>query len=271
MTIAEIHGKLRPHECSEDLLTSDVFGSLRYCLPNQGLIPFMRQAVPFEDPSGQPIQIDDDIDSAEYFFWPRTTNREPDLIIILKSKKMCRLAINIEAKYLSFKHNKEDTEVTFGTLSGDQLISQYQEFTRDVPRYNNSRLNEQLSLVSNQNRYLVFLTMHYVLPTDPIMESIDAARERNLGSKVNMFYWLSWSTLPKVIDNNGDNLVLSDLLKLLVVKKIIQLDAWNIPSCSDVLSRYGKFNIYKGDDSEYWCDTVSPELIFSALTLTLWD
>ncbi|MFZ4441741.1 MAG: hypothetical protein ACOYOS_25320, partial [Syntrophales bacterium] len=137
MTIAEIHGKLRHFESMEDLLTSDVFGTFKYCNPHEGLIPFLKQAVTF-DGSTAGLAFLNDVKSAEYFFWPRSkSRREPDVIIILKLQNGEDVAINIEAKYFSGKHNigvddidelddksvYESEEMKYH--AGDQLVDQF--------------------------------------------------------------------------------------------------------------------------------------------------
>jgi hypothetical protein len=93
MTIAEIHGKLPSEfENKEDLLTSDVFGTLKNIDRQMGLGNFLRcMNIPFSK---------DELENTEFLFWEEMENgkikRIPDVIIKTSSK-----LIFVEAKYKS--------------------------------------------------------------------------------------------------------------------------------------------------------------------------
>ena len=72
------------------------------------------------------------IEAADYVFWPRTThlNREPDLLIILTKKDGNTISILIEAKYLSGKSNlyrEKENALHLYHLEDDQLAELYKE------------------------------------------------------------------------------------------------------------------------------------------------
>ncbi|SFG73746.1 hypothetical protein [Sporolactobacillus nakayamae] len=127
MTIAELYGKLPALEAKEDLLTSDVFSTFRYLPVNRALIPFLSKAI--NTRSGQHISnIFTDCLMADYVFWPKTTrfNREPDVLILITRKTKPPIAIIIEAKYYSGRHDANRTQMKqeLQTYDGDQLAEQ---------------------------------------------------------------------------------------------------------------------------------------------------
>jgi len=73
MTIAEIHGKISESgtnlsERMEDLLTSDIFGCMRYLPPQKALIPFLLTVTSFH---GNILTIPSKVIRVYYSFWQR--------------------------------------------------------------------------------------------------------------------------------------------------------------------------------------------------------
>lgn len=232
MTVAEIHGKLTPYESLEDLLTSDVFGAFKYCSPQEALIPFLKNGVPFIG-SASKLDFLDNVKSAHYFFWPRSlTDRQPDLIIILTLQDNNNVAINIEAKYLSGKHNIDidESHISIGELLskteqrdhvGDQLLDQYKALKNK--RYHNGNLREGIEAALNSCKqfYLFYVTSHYLLPSEDIEETIN--KDSDNDSKY--FYWLNWAKAWEVCKINR-NIILDDLRQLLEKKGLTELNLW---------------------------------------------
>src|SRR3546814_11666693 len=115
MIPALLHGKLsREQENMEDILTSCVFGILRYLPVEEGLLPLLCRA---EAVCGEPPQLSSAGSHAPiYEFWPTLSERcvrgeiefachpcEPDLLIKLHKVDGKRLYVLIEAKHLSGK------------------------------------------------------------------------------------------------------------------------------------------------------------------------
>lgn len=225
MTIAEIYGKLTPYEALEDLLTSDVFGTLKYLLPAEGLIPFLEKAVPFCDQKAQP-HVFGNISSAKYFFWPRSLEfRKPDLIIILTKEDRTMLGINIECKYHGGKHSIEiegDLQPSESPLFvGDQLADQYLQLRQS--RYA-GELGESLRNCSE--KYLLYVTSHYGLPAEEVEETLRRLKG-DLDSHKH-FYWISWREIQtinpgKILDELRQHL-LNDLQALMARKGLIPLN-----------------------------------------------
>jgi len=236
MTIAEIHGKLRPYESMEDLLTSDVFGAFKYCNPQEGLVPFLKQAVSF-DGSGSDLNFLKDVEAAEYFFWPRSkSGREPDVIIILKLQNKETVAINIEAKYFSGKHNIDidrpddsneepiDESEEKKYHAGDQLVDQFIALKKKL--YYNRNLCEgiEAALKHCNKFYLFYVTSHYLLPDRDVQET----KYKDRDNYVKYFYWLNWAKAWEVCrkKNGKANIILDDLRQLLEKKRLTELSLW---------------------------------------------
>jgi len=227
MTVAELHGKLKPCESMEDLLTSDVFSAFKYCHPKEALIPFLELAICFDPHINQP-PVFSDVLSAHYVFWPRSSSwKEPDLIIILKTTDGSNIALNVEAKYMSGKHNAEvdDKEsVEPDHLSGDQLVAQYTDLKNSA--FTDEVLIRELRLA--QRKYLFYVTAHYVPPLHDIEETKESLSKSPFGGDVDKFFWLSWRSAWSVCElRKGRQIpVLEDLRYLLEKKNLKQLSLW---------------------------------------------
>jgi hypothetical protein len=225
MTIAETHGKLTPYEGMEDLLTSDVFSAFKYSPPAEGLIPFLSQGRCFDNSGGKPDFLEK-IVNMKYYFWPRSNflHREPDLIIILKTSDHRTIAIDVEAKYMSGKHNidaENDDEISMGKMSGDQLYDQYFELKN---KNYSGPLGEELKSITDL--HIFYITAHYVPPYDDINETIRTCRDKGDDEALQTFYWLNWRSAYTHCKNSS-SVVLKDLADLLGRKRLYELSPWN--------------------------------------------
>src|SRR3989304_1732492 len=107
MLAAQLRGKLtRKEEDLEDLLTSNVFGSIKYVPHENGLIPLLAAA---EDSNGfNPLRSLPKISAVDYEFWPYLEDgngnaREPDVLIRITYETKRQIIILVEAKYKSGK------------------------------------------------------------------------------------------------------------------------------------------------------------------------
>ena len=108
MTIAEIRGKISDagtnlSERMEDLLTSDVFGCMRYVPPQLALLPFLRTGRSIE---GDTLAVPDRPIRVHYAFWPWISQAgrnacEPDVVIGLETEGNHVHVVLVEAKYFS--------------------------------------------------------------------------------------------------------------------------------------------------------------------------
>src|SRR5687767_11782643 len=107
MITALCHSKLsRELEGMEDLLTSAVFGRLKYMMPRDALIPFLSCARYSNGEHALPSNAD--VQQAKYTFWPwwkfeDCQGSEPDLVIDLDTSDGLAYKVLIEAKFRSGK------------------------------------------------------------------------------------------------------------------------------------------------------------------------
>lgn len=223
MIKAELHGKANPLEGVEDVLTSNVFGVLSYLPPEYGLIPFLKKGVNLH---GEHPDFLDNRGDPDYLFWPKTTgfNREPDLLVLFGNE----VAINIECKYHSGKHNRLIEEPEEEISNGDQLAEQYYDL-----------LKGNLPFSVGGERYLFYITKHFVLPTTELQESEALLAELGCEHTVKRMFWLSWRSLTNSIQETleehkadlrkGELLALEDLQKLMVRKQLTQFSGFQVP------------------------------------------
>jgi len=146
MTIAELHGKLNPErpqgisERMEDLLTSDVFGTMRYAGWDNGFIDWIKKAeaapVSPAAPSISSLFGNSGVSQVYYKFWPLLSNgREPDLALLVMFEGQDFLLIVVEAKYFSGTSDWDNEE--WGkqhNLTGSQLVDQVLVLLKGSPK-----------------------------------------------------------------------------------------------------------------------------------------
>ena len=178
MTIAEIHGKISGSGSNlsdrlEDLLTSDVFGPLRYLPFAEGLQLILREARLYssdcDERLGERLIVGDPENAPVVCFWPKLQNSEPDVVIGYGNHLLL-----VEAKYLSGKSGES------------QLAREFSDLMTCRGPFS--------------ERSLVYLTAHREMPKGDIENSYNAVRERHPEYAQNT-YWLSWFDIHRVIEN----------------------------------------------------------------------
>ena len=230
MLQAELCNKLvNPHKnmhLSEDLLTSNVFGILKYLDNKRVLIDFIRSAINQE---GKTIKNITGIVDWRYYFWPKFQNQiEPDLLIQGFRKKKLVVNLLVEAKYRSNKNIYQQR----GSLTGDQLADELNSLLErewSSPEIDKSRIKEN---------YLVFITNHFNIPLPDIVESNKLVKRYH--QKQHRIYWTSWRNLPSIIDDNakqytkGQQEMLQDLKNLLNKKRINRTTLTYLPDTTPI-------------------------------------
>jgi hypothetical protein len=202
MYLAELHGKVPTNlEGKEDLLTSNVFSFFKY----SDRLLYLKQLM---DMLGVAVS-DDDLDSAEFQFWPTYDDRtEPDLVIIVGKHYLL-----IEAKHLSdFTHNEGEKAQLLREIEGG--------------------LNEAKSL--GKEFLLIAVTSDYVFPSSKFEEVL----ERH----PHQFKWINWQAISllllTLIEQYGSNLpyflFAADLYRLLERKRLRSFRGFE-----KLLGRYG--------------------------------
>lgn len=207
MLQALLKGKLsREQENMEDILTSNVFGLLKYIPPQEGLLSYL--ALAEEKGGNHPLEFLNSLNdgskvSIEYEFWPWWEESdcigcEPDVVLKLKLPDKQDLLILIEAKYLSGKSSEADESYDTPT---DQLAREWDNL--------NERTNN-----SDENPVLIYLTAHYAYPYQDVDDAINEFRDKRPEEAEPVIYWLSWRHFCKVCENTS-NPVLVDIRYLL--------------------------------------------------------
>lgn len=224
MTIAEIHGKIADtgtnlSERMEDLLTSDIFGCMRYIPAEKVLIPFLNTARSFR---GNSFATRGKISKVHYSFWPwlKSSGRipcEPDIVLGLQEEDNCIHLVLVEAKYYSGLSSEEDEREE----PNDQLARQLDNL--DVISLATLGWNPQLDITS---RRLLFITQHMGIPRDLLAQSLaEYTRKRNRDGDI---FWTSWRFLPSILEKSleletiSESIaVLKDMLSLLIRKGLV--------------------------------------------------
>ncbi len=203
MLQAQLKGKLSvPQENSEDILTSNVFGTLKYLPINEGLLPFLYMAVSLEG-----IPFEDcikDVSTASFRFWegirmPGCQGCEPDVLIEFIHVDGTKSLVLIEAKYRSGKSSEANEETIEEAPPHDQLAKEWHNL-----------LN--LSQEKNSKPYLVYVTADYAIPRKEIIDSFNELQQKELGTPE--IYWLTWRDLKRAYKNTS-NPILADLVELI--------------------------------------------------------
>ncbi len=218
--IAEIHNKITKNngnlsEISEDELTGNFFGHLRYIPFNEGLKPILRNAV-------FPPDIADSIDGINtgfwndnIEFWPYDSEGELDVYI-----EFDRIAIGIEVKYTSGLSSDDDVDYSLSDEKemAEQSRNQLQRESRIITRRAGSKSK-------------ILLLVGDAMACADIYTNI-TKRKLFSGSDV-LFGYATWQSLLQELrklkfGNPFSTLVISDLISLLTRKGFDQFQTMEL-------------------------------------------
>jgi len=234
VTIAELYGKLSPHRAHgavdrmEDLLTSDVFGTMRYATWSCGFLDWLLSA---EAPlaNGHPLLAHSisapSVQDVQLAFWPSLPNgREGDVALLIQRHDGTSAVILVEAKYLSGMSDRalESEEVHDYRQTGLQLIDQVMGLARAASEHltawfrwdGSPRVVQRIHLLITRDLYL------------PIPIYLEAQTACPPPWPVSTF-WLSWTTLVDWLRLHVDHhdpgrvALLQDLIDLLTRKNLV--------------------------------------------------
>ena len=228
MLEAQLHGKLtREQENLEDILTSNVFGSIKYVPFKKGLLPILRNT---ENDKGE-YSLNDfkDIKDVTYEFWSKMNEKEcigcePDVLIRATDTFGKKIIILVEAKYLSEKSSEANEK--YGP--NDQLAKEW---------------NNLLSLSERENQddtILLYITAHTCYPENEIMESLDDFKNWEPGKLSPNIIWISWRKVANLFSNNKsdhidcNNPILTDIARVLLKQGLKFYDGITIPHFKEV-------------------------------------
>ncbi len=246
MTIAELHGKLspeRPHGANdrmEDLLTSDVFGAMRYAGWPCGFLDWLLGAeVPpplgsAATPIGRLLAAAS-VTDVHFVFWPHLPNGlEPDVALLVKRQAKDDLVVVVEAKYFS---GTSDSLVPGDVDQPERTGFQIPDQVRGLDSASSEELRAwfpsgQLSPVIGKIH--LFITRDVCVPTPAYIEALD---HLPVPWPVPAF-WLSWTSLVECLrphlrhPDAGRAALIRDLVSLLTRKDLVpfsgfQRRAWS--------------------------------------------
>lgn len=202
MLQAILRGKLsRDHEQIEDILTSNVFGLLRYEDPRL-ILEWLGRAIMVDGRGAldYPLLPSEQI-SIAWEFWPYWSEEgcnacEPDVVITVRVTGESPIHVLIEAKLNAGKSSRADD----GYAPADQLAREWDNF---VAR----------SRAEGARLVLIYLTSHFSLPRSEIEASISEFRSKRGADPV--IAWLSWRELSTILARSSQGLIRRDLVLLL--------------------------------------------------------
>ncbi len=240
MTIAELHGKLAPdkpngvHDRMEDLLTSDVFGTMKYTGWQHGFLDWLLLAEPAPiEPAPPPIStylVPERTTQVGYRFWPTLRNkREADVGLLFCFEERDPLLILIEAKYKSGTSDWDGGEPGDPySLTGNQIADQVRGLNQMMahellnlfePALWFRKLNDPGSI----QKVHLFVTIHTVLPA----RDYELSKKKLSAPWPLPAYWLSWTSLAECLSNHLDasercvRELIGDLCRLLHRKELV--------------------------------------------------
>ena len=247
MTIAELHGKLAPdkpngvHDRMEDLLTSDVFGTMKYTGWQHGFLDWLLLAEPAPiEPAPPPIStylVPERTTQVGYRFWPTLRNkREADVGLLFCFEERDPLLILIEAKYKSGTSDWEGEEQSdpYG-LTGNQIADQVRGLSQMTSHelldlFQSASAIRELNGSSSIQKLHLFVTMHTVLPVG----DYELSKKKLSGPWPLPAYWLSWTSLAECLRDHlhaSDRWVrelIGDLYRLLHRKALVPFTGFNM-------------------------------------------
>jgi hypothetical protein len=222
VTLADIHRKLEGTNLtdrSEDLLTSNIFGCLRYVPPKKVLLPFLETS---QSLSGKHLPRLDSVCRVHCSFWPSLRSIghaacQPDVVLGLETEDNLIHLVMVEAKYLSGPSSEENDE----NLPHHQLGRELDQLFTVSP----STLHWETTL-EIATRSLIYVTMDFSIPKDDIERACrEYSSKRGRNAKI---YWTSWRSLPAILESclvsetiEEFRMVMEDMLYLLEKKWLI--------------------------------------------------
>ncbi|NLG32742.1 MAG: hypothetical protein GX550_04405 [Syntrophomonadaceae bacterium] len=257
MLAAELHGKISDGNLSdrmEDVLTSYVMSLFRYL--NNLYIPLLLLSQA-RNLHGESLHIGKAFSVAELFFWPKfslndKSRREPDALIVFSDNlSNCDIAIEIETKYLSGLSNIYNSEPD-EDMSEDKRKSEFLEYGHQLADEYcglycgnwNIEKDAQRRLSLSDRKYLVFITGHYELPRQDVLDAVCEAEQRKCyNTEINCglnpgdnIFWVSWRQLSEILEterlagypdySQGEINLLEDIRNMLIRRGLVPFTVW---------------------------------------------
>lgn len=223
-----LKGKSLGYEYTEDILTSTVFGNLRYIRPDLVLIPFIESAFLYNEArttlweklniAGIELRC---FQKVEYIFWAWNQNYgEPDLILIFRDHihGLDDLLIVVEVKFKSKKS---------GTDENDQLARYFEAIHNNMESFTELSVSD----FKGEKGYIVYLTeaeaCSDITATTQIIN-------RRYDIRENVFH-LRWHLLYKTLEkmysylSSCEKVIVDDLIKYLEKLGLVDFSGISLP------------------------------------------
>ncbi len=238
MIQAVLASKARNNEDAEDILTSTVFGTLKYLRPDIILIPFIELAFLYDEKrttlweklnsEGIELRCYREI---EYVFWPRNNNYgEPDLIILFKNHihGADDFLLVVEVKLKSGKS---------GTEENDQLVRYYEAITSDIESFS----EPSVSGFKGKRGYIIYLTQAEAHADISASTKILESKYNEIKDQV---FHLRWHQLYKTFEtmyefcSSTENAIVDDLKQYIERLGLMDFSGISFPgeSLSEIIS-----------------------------------
>lgn len=237
--IAEIHRKISKNgsnlnERSEDNLTGDFFGTMRYIPFNQGMKSILKEYIYPHELANTIEKINADFWNENIDFWPYDEEGEIDVLI-----NLAEVVIGIEVKFLS------------GLSSDDSICNEKATYEDDIEQImleSRQQLARESRIISKKvigkDKLLIFIA-----DENDCMAVYQDTISRNILEKNVQLGILSWQDILTAIKNiNTENsfqqLMLSDLKELLITKGFESFHNFDLGG--DILVEDSLFYKFKG-------------------------
>lgn len=224
-----MRGKIPTLENYEDILTSTVFGLLKYLPIHKGLLEVLqntRDYTPFENSILKNNPNLKNYNKIRYFFWEYSSKYGiPDIIFIFESsnRKLVPKILVLEVKFYSSKSRSGQD---------DQLKDYFLAISNEKGRATFN--NDKISKFRGEFIGLVYLTKY--VQRFEVQESINELSKEWIGDFRDKIYELRWNDISKSFkdpSNLGLNKyelnIINDISSLLKKKNFIDFEGWTQP------------------------------------------
>lgn len=223
MLQAQLHGKLtRAVRDKEDLLTSNVFGSIFYVPLHDGLIPLLsiaeRRDLENLMDCSFPLRNIGKISQKKFEFWPTLSEQgcnpcEPDLLIEITTENHKKIVILVEAKYKSGKSSEADSS---DDKPYDQLAREWDNL---------------VNIKKGHLKYLLYVTADMGYPFEDIKASQMEYKNKR-GNNIDVL-WISWRMLPSLFKNSNHE-IFKDVVQILRNQGLIFFEGCKINKIENI-------------------------------------
>lgn len=232
MLQAELHGKLPEIVRKEDVLTSNIFGMIKYLPPSVGIFNILAYAKDYskdrkpliETLKNQNLSFQD-YDHVDFLFWENSEEHgEPDIIIIMKSSKQSLddLMLCIEVKYFSPKSR-------FG--ENDQLMDYF--ISLNNPSARRTYKNRKISSFKGKFIGLIYLTLYSQYKS--VRNSLEEIYKKESSNYEHKLFELRWNDITRILTSlkcktQYEENIVKDLVLLLQRKNLMDFHGFSEPS-----------------------------------------